>query len=128
MNLSTHQQIARILFWVAQAIGVITALALIIFIGGNLITELKDGLITIKEDYQVFILLLCEILLIASFVLSWYRKRLGPIFILVVVVLILFLEGFDDMNVLYLHLPILFSGILLLFYSYYKEWILKQKP
>jgi hypothetical protein len=128
MNLSAHQQFARILFWVVQAIGVFTALALTVFIGGNLISELTEGLITIKEEYGLFIILFCEILVIVSFVISWNRKRLGPILVLVVTILLLFLWGWDDMNVLFLHLPILFSGILLLFYYYYKEWILKQKP
>ncbi|MCK4992153.1 MAG: hypothetical protein KAS29_16765 [Bacteroidales bacterium] len=127
MNLSTHQRIARILFWVAQAIGIFTGLALTVFIGGNLISELIEGLITIKEEYGLFIILLCEILVIVSFVISWNRKRLGPILVLVFTILILLLWGWEDMNIVLLHLPILFSGILLLFYYYYKEWILKQK-
>jgi len=127
MNLSTHQRIARILFWVAQAIGIFTALALTAFIGGNLISELIEGLITIKEEPVLIIILLCEILVIVSFVISWNRKRLGPILVLVITILIPFLWGWEDMNIWLLHLPILFSGILLLFYYYYKEWILKQK-
>ena len=127
MNLSTHERIARILFWVVQAIGVFTALALTVFIGGNLISELIEGLITIKEEYVLFIILFCEILVIVSFVISWNRKRMGPIIVLVVTILIVFLWGWEDMNFVLLHLPILFSGLLLLFYSYYKEWILKQK-
>ena len=127
MNLPIHQRIARILFWAAQAIGVITALALTAFIGGNLISELIEGLITIKEEFSLFIILLCEILVIVSFVISWNRKRMGPILVLAFTILIIFLWGWDDMNFILLHLPMLFSGILLLFYSYYKEWILKQK-
>jgi len=128
MNLSTHQQIARILFWIAQTIGVITALALTIFIGGNLISELIEGLITIKEEPVLFIILLSEILVIVSFVVSWNRKRLGPILVLAFTILVIFLWDWKDMNFILLHLPILVSGILLLLYSYYKEWILKQKP
>ena len=127
MNLSTHQRIARILFWVAQAIGIFTVLALTAFIGGNLISELIEGLITIKEEPGLFIILLCEILVIVSFVISWNRKRLGPILVLIITILIPFLWGWEDMNFWLLHLPILFSGLLLLFYYYYKEWILKQK-
>ena len=127
MNLSAHHRIAMIIFWVAQAIGIFTALALTVFIGGNLISELIEGLITIKEEYGLFIILFCEILVIVSFVISWNRKRLGPILVLVVTILILLLWGWEDMNFVLLHLPILFSGILLLFYYYYKEWILKQK-
>ena len=128
MNLSTHQQIARILFWIAQAIGIFTALALTAFIGGNLISELLEGLITIKEEPVLFIILLCEILVIVSFVISWNRKRLGPILVLPFTILIIFLWDWKDINFILLHLPILISGCLLLFYSYYKEWILKQKP
>ena len=128
MHLSKHQRIATILFWVAQAIGISTVLAVTAVIGGNLISELIEGLTTIKEDYSIFIILFLEILIIVSFVISWNRKRLGPVLVLAVTILILILEGLDDMNAVYLHLPILFSGILLLFYSYYKEWILIQKP
>lgn len=127
MNLSTHQRIARILFWVAQAIGVLTALGLTIFIAGTLISELIEGLITIKEEYSLFIILFCEILVIVSFVISWNRKRLGPILVLAFTILILFLWGWKDLNIILLHIPILVSGKLLFFYSYYKEWILKQK-
>jgi hypothetical protein len=128
MNLSAHQRIAMIIFWFAQVLGAFMALALIIFIGSTLITEMIEKLIDFKEDYMIFVFFLCEVLVAVSFVISWNRKRLGAILVLLFIILILFLWGREDMNIILLHLPLLLSGLLLLLYSYYKEWILKQKP
>ena len=127
MELQRHYKIARLLFWFAQAIGIFMAAALLLFIGGTLITELIQDLIDIKEDYMVFVFFLCEVFMAAAFVISWFRKRMGALLIIVLSILISILWGRESINIVYLHLPLLFSGLLLLFYSYYKEWILKQK-
>ena len=127
MELQRHYKMARLLFWFAQAIGIFMAAALVLFIGGTVISELLQDLIHIKEDYMVFMLFLCEIFIAAAFVLSWFRKRMGALIIIVLSILVSILWGRESINFVYLHLPLLFSGLLLLFYSYYKEWILKQK-
>lgn len=127
MELQRHYRIARLLFWFAQAIGIFMAAALVLFIGGTLISELIQDLIEIKKDFMVFVLFLCEIFIAAAFVLSWFRKRMGALIIIVLSILVSILWGRESINFVYLHLPLLFSGLLLLFYSYYKEWILKQK-
>ena len=127
MELQRHYKTARLLFWFAQAIGIFMAAALVLFIGGTVISELLQDLIHIKEDYMVFMLFLCEIFIAAAFVLSWFRKRMGALIIIVLSILVSILWGRESINFVYLHLPLLFSGLLLLFYSYYKEWILKQK-
>jgi hypothetical protein len=127
MELQRHYRIARLLFWFAQAIGIFMAAALLLFIGGTLITELIQDLIDIKEDYMVFVFFLCEVFMAAAFIISWFRKRMGALLIIVLSILISILWGREAINIVYLHLPLLFSGLLLLFYSYYKEWILKQK-
>ncbi len=128
MNLASHERTARILFWFSQTLGMIVTGALLIFIGGSLISELIHKLIDFKEDYMVFVLLICEILLAFSFIISWYRKRQGSMLIILFSLLICILYWRETMSFVYLHLPVVFSGLLLLFYSYYKEWILKQKP
>ena len=127
MELQRHYKIARLLFWFAQALGIFMAAALVIFIGGTLISELIQDLIDIKEDYMVFVFFICELFILASFIISWYRRRLGALIIIVLSILVSILWGRESINIVYLHLPLLFSGLLLLFYSYYKEWILKQK-
>lgn len=127
MNLNTHHNIARFVFWFAQAIGVITVVGLLIFIGGNLISELINKVIDIREDYSVFVFFFLEVLVALAIMDSWKRKRRGPVLMLAITFLILGLWGRDDMNIVLMHLPLLFSGLLLLFYSFYKEWILKQK-
>jgi len=128
MDLQGHQRVARYLFWFAQVVGVASVVLLILFVGGNLLGELIAKEIDIKEDYSPFILLACEVCIAISFRISWKRKRLGPILILALTVLIYAVWGWEDINVIWLHLPLIFSGLLLLFYSYYKEWILKRKP
>jgi len=128
MDLQGHQRVARYLFWFAQVVGVATVILLLLFVGGNLLSELIAKEINIKEDYSPFILLACEVCIVISFTISWKRKRLGPILILLFTVLIYALWAVEDMNIIWLHLPLIFSGLLLLFYSYYKEWILKRKP
>ncbi len=128
MKLSTHQRIGTFIFWFAQIVGGVTTLALIIFIGANLIGELIGKQITIKEDYAVFLFFLCEVLVAVAFKISWRRKRLGAVLVILLSLLLSIWWGRESLNIVYFHLPILFSGLLLLFYSYYKEWILKQKP
>jgi hypothetical protein len=127
MKLSAHNRLARIIFWFALAVGVLTSLTLLIFIGGNLVSELFDQLITFKEDYSVFLFFLCEVFIAISIIISLNRKRIGPLLMLALTILIGILWGREDMNIILLHLPLLVSGLLLLFYTYYKEWILNQK-
>ena len=55
MKLAAHHRIAMIIFWFAQALGILTVLALLIFIGGTLIDELVNQLISFREDYEVFL-------------------------------------------------------------------------
>lgn len=128
MNLAAHQQTARVLFWFAQILGLTVSGILLLFIGGNVVGELLQDLISIREEYMLFLLVLVELLLVLSFVISWNRKRQGAVLILLFSVMISFLYGRETMNFVYFHLPVVISGLLLLFYSYYKEWILKKKP
>lgn len=127
MNLAVHHRIAVIIFWFAQALGVVTVSALLIFIGGTIIDELINQLISFREDYSVFLFFFCEVLIAVAIKISWNRKRRGPVLMLALTILIGIVWGREDMNIILLHLPLLFSGLLLLSYSYYKEWILKQK-
>ena len=127
MNLDGHYRLGRLIFWFAQIVGIVNIVALILFLGGNIVSELINREITIREDYSIVIILLLEILVGISYIISWKRKRLGPILILVFTALICVLWGKDSPEIIWFHLPLLFSGLLLLFYSYYKEWILKRK-
>jgi len=128
MDLQGHQCLARYLFWFAQIVGVFTLVLLILFIGGDVIPELIRKEITITEDYGMVILFLLEVLTGIAYRISWKRKRLGPYLILLLAATISIVWGRETLNFIWFHLPILISGLLLLFYSYYKEWILKRKP
>lgn len=127
MDLQLHHRLAMILFWFAQVVAIITSLILVLFIGGSLASELFAGDIAIKEDYSVFLFFFCELLVAGSIILSWYRKRLGPALLIAFTILIGSIWGNQDINIILLHIPLLLSGLLLLFYSYYKERILKKQ-
>ncbi len=122
-----RDKVARGIFWFAQLIGIITSLFLILFIGGNLIGELIAQDITLREDYSIFLFFFCEVLIAVAIIISWYRKRLGPVLMLVFSILVALVWGRENLSFILLHLPLLFSGLLLLFYSFYKEWVLKQR-
>jgi len=128
MNLEGHHDAGRYLFWIAQIIGVAASVALIIFVIGNLLTELITRAIDVREDYSIILIAVCEILVGISFIISWKRKRLGPILVLIFTVVIFFLWGPQSYSFIWMHSPLVVSGLLLLFYSFYKEWILKRKP
>jgi hypothetical protein len=128
MNLASHERTARFLFWFAQVLGVLWISALLIFIGGTLIDEIIHKLIQFKEDFGVFILFFFELAIAAAFVISWYRKRQGPALIIALTVLLSIIWAREGYIFVLFHFPVFISGLLLLFYSYYKEWILKKKP
>ena len=127
MKLSTHQRIGTFIFWFAQIVGGVTALAFIIFLGGTIISEIIEKVIDFNEDISVFLFFFCEILVAVAFVISWRRKRLGAVLVICLALFLSIWSGRDSILFVYVHLPIIFSGLLLLFYYYYKEWILKQK-
>lgn len=127
MNLDGHYRLGRFMFWFSQIVGITTVVALILFIGGSMVSELISKELIVREDYMVLVVLLLEVLTGISFVISWRRKRRGPVLILFFSVLICILWGRESLNVIWLHAPVLFTGLLLLFYSFYKEWILKRK-
>ena len=128
MNLKKHHRNSKIAFWLAQVIGIATILVLLLFIGGNLISELIDPSIdtNLKEDYGVFLFFLVEVLIAISFIISWTRRKIGAILIAAFTILIFIVWGRKDMNIVYLHLPLLVSGLLLLFNAYYQEPRLKE--
>ncbi len=127
MKLSVHHRLARIILWFALAVGVLTSLTLLLFIGGNLVSELFNQLINFKEDFSVFLFFFCEALIAVAIIISLNRKRMGAVMMLALTILIGIIWGREDMNIILLHLPLLVSGLLILFYSYYREWILNQK-
>jgi len=128
VDLKKHQLNSKIVFWVAQIIGILTSLVLLIFIGGNLISELIDPSIdtNLKEDFSVFLFFFVEVLIAISFIISWLRRKIGAVLITVFTLLIYIAWGREDMNIVYLHLPLLVSGLLLLFNAYYQESRLKE--
>jgi hypothetical protein len=126
MKLSAHNRVARIIFWFALAVGVLTSLTLLLFIGGNLVSEVFNQLINFKEDYSVFLFFFCEALIAVAIIISLNKKRIGAILMLALTILIGIIWGREDINIILLHLPLLVSGLLLFFNTYYKEWIAKQ--
>ena len=115
MNLDKHRRVARFIFWFAQMLGIFNAVSLILFLGGTLAGELINKLITIREEYLLFIIFLSEVLIGISFIISWNRIRLGPVLILFFTAAVFVLWGKDSPEIIWFHLPLLISGLLLLF-------------
>lgn len=128
MDLVVHQRIARFIFWFSQILGAVTIFTLMLFIGGNLVGDLVKQDFEIREDYGLFVLFICEALVALAFRISWRRRRPGSFLILATTILVCIIWGRQEINLVLFHLPVFFSGLLLVFYSYYKEWILKHKP
>ena len=127
-----------IIFWVAQIVGSITILSLIVFIGGNIINDIQINdvgeKVFVKDGYyKVILFFLCEVFIAVAIIISWYKRKtaaflkntfLAPLIVFIILAILNFPGG---KNVLLLHLLLLFSGLLLLFYAYYNEWILKKE-
>lgn len=59
-------------------------------------------------------------------VVFWFAQAIG---VSAIILLLLFIGGNlsgKEINIILLHLALFFSGVILLFYSYYREWILKK--
>ena len=123
MDLKAQRRLAKITFWVGQVIGSAMILLLLIFMGGTLFTEIRDQLIDFREDYSVFLFFLGEVFIAVAFIISWKRTKIGAYLVLALVVLISVIWGIEDINFIILHIPLFVSGMLLLFYAYYKERI-----
>lgn len=131
MNLKVHHRIARIIFWVAQIVGIATILSLLIFIGANIINDIQIndiGEVFVKDGYYTVILFfLCEVFIAVAIVISWYKNKIGAFLVIAFTILAYIIWGYKDFNILLIHLPLLFTGLLLLFYVYYKKWIMKKE-
>ena len=131
MNLKVHRRIARIVFWVAQIVGTVTILSLLFFIGANIINDIQIndiGEVFVKDGYYEIILsFLCEVFIAVAIIISWYKNKIGAFLVIVFTILAYIIWGYEDFNILLIHLPLLFTGLLLLFYVYYKKRIMKKE-
>ena len=131
INIKTHQRNARIVYWVALIVGSATVLSLLFFIGANIINDIQIndiGEVFAKDGYyEIILFFLCEIFIAVGFIISWYKSKIGAFLVIAFTILAYILWGEVDINILLIHLPLLFSGFLLLFYSCYKEWIIKKE-
>ena len=126
MIIRKHHRNSRIIFWVAQLIGSITVIALLIFTVGSFIEEIRDPdiVIELKEDFGIYVFGLCNVFIATAIIISWYKSKLAAF--LMIAFIILANIFFWDTNGLKVHIPLILSSLLLLFYAYYKEWIMKR--
>jgi len=119
--------------WAALLIGsAINLLSLFIggFFGLVVISRLADE----SEKFQLieWIVFLLFLLNIAAIVVAWFRTRLGGFLITLSAILNIFLftgEWMGDSNRWIFKIPLLFVGLLLLFYVYYNQRLSnKEKP
>jgi len=120
-RLRNKSPLAKILFWAGQIIGAVIIIPLLLFAGGNIFDELIKGLITYKEEYQLFIFFFFLLGIAIGLIIAWFRSKTGALITIASTIaaeLVWVLSG--DKMLLVLLLP-LFSGILLLLSAYQKE-------
>ena len=131
MNLKVHHRIARIIFWIAQIVGIFTITMILIFIGANIINDIQIndiGKVFVKDGYyEIILFFLCEVFIGVAIIISWYKNKIGAFLVIVFTILAYIIWGYEDFNILLIHLPLLFTGLLLLFYVYYKKRIMKKE-
>ena len=122
-HLKYQNQSVKSLFWTGQVIGIIFGLFYLVFAGGNIIGELSQGIITFREDYQVFIFLLSLVGIAAGLAVTWFRSKTGAYLIIAFIILgSISIATYTDRFVPILaYIPFLIPGILLLLFAYIKK-------
>jgi len=120
-RLRNQSLLPKILFWSGQIIGTVTIIPLLLFVGGSLFDELIKGLITFKEEYQLFIFFFFLLSIAIGLIITWFRSRTGALITIASTIAAGLVWGLDgDQIHLVLLLPLI-SGILLLLSAYQKE-------
>ncbi len=120
-RLRNKSLLAKILFWTGQIIGTVTIIPLLLFVGGNLIDELFNGLITVKEEPLLFILLTSLLGAAIGLIIAWFRAKTGALITIVSSIAASLSWGYNDITLTLILLLPLVSGILLLLSAYQKE-------
>lgn len=120
-RLKDQSLLAKILFWTGQIIGTIIIIPLLLFVGGNIFDELFKGLITFKEEYQLFIFFFFLLGIAIGLIITWFRSRTGALITIASTIVAGFIWGIGGISMLLVLLLPLISGILLLLSAYQKE-------
>lgn len=120
-RLKNQSLLAKILFGSGQIIGAVTIIPLLLFVGGNIIDELINGLITIKEEPLLFILLIFLLGVAIGLIVAWFRAKTGALIIIVSSIAASLTWGFNEISLFLMLLLPLVSGIILLLSAYQKE-------
>ena len=125
-SIEKHQRNSKIIFWIALVIGALTIIPFIIFLAGTYISGRFDPDIDFKllESLEILAFFLCEVFIAGSLIISLFKNKIGAF--LVILFVILANIAFRENLVRLLHIPLLISGLLLIFHAYYKDWILKD--
>ena len=113
--------LAKILFWSGLIIGTASSVLLLLFVGGNVIDELIKGLVTVKEEP---LLVLIVLFLLGSFIgliIAWFRRRSGALITITFSIAAGLTWGFGDLTLLYIILIPMISGVLILLSAYQKD-------
>jgi len=99
--------------------------------GANIINDIQIndiGEVFVKDGYyEIILFFLCEVFIAVAIIISWYKNKTGAFLVIAFTILAYIIWGHEDSNILLIHLPLLFTGLLLLFYVYYKNWIIKKE-
>jgi len=125
-SIKKHQRNSKIILWIALVIGALAIIPFIIFLAGTYISGRFDPDIDFKllESLEILAFFLCEVFIAGSLIISLFKNKIGAF--LVILFVILANIAFRENLVRLLHIPLLISGLLLIFHAYYKDWILKD--
>jgi len=112
---------AKTLFWTGQIMGILFSLFYLPFVGGNIIGELNQGILTFREDWRALIFLLSLVGIAAGLVFTWFRSKTGAFLMIACIILgSISIVNYNSMAPL-VYIPLLIPGILLLWFAYMKK-------
>jgi hypothetical protein len=120
-QLKTQSLLAKFLFWSGVIMGTVSSVLLLLFVGGNVIDELNKGLITIKEEPLLVLIIFFLLGCVIGLIIAWFRMRSGALITITSSIAAGLTWGFDDLTLLYIILIPLISGILILLSAYQKD-------
>ena len=120
-RLRNQSLLAKILFWTGQIIGTVYIITLLLIAGRNIFDQLIKGLITFKEEYQLFIFFFFLLGIAIGLIITWFRSRTGALITIASTIAAGLVHGLGGDKMLFVLLMPLISGILLLLSAYQKE-------
>ncbi len=120
-QLKNQNLFAKILFWSGLIIGTVSSVPLLLFAGGNVIDELIKGLITVKEEPLLVLIVFFLLGTVIGLIIAWFRRRSGALITITCSIAAGFTWGIDDLTTFSIIQIPMISSILILLSAYQKD-------